>query len=99
MANTPERFIIGETHSCHEPFTHGKKYHRLDCSPSTNARHLRRRITNRLRRRMDDAVIEEQLASHEEEMEALRQEAYELWAEHMGWLDDVSTDFYFPRSA
>ncbi len=99
MANTPERYIIGETHSCHEPFTHGKKYHRYDCSPSASARHLRRRTTNRLRRRMDDAVIAEQLAADDEMMEALRQEAYEAWEEYAGWMDEISTDYYFPRSA
>ncbi len=82
-----ERWVVGQTHDCHEPFSKGKRWHRYDCSPSANARHLRRRVSNHLRRQFDQVLIAEQLEAEAQTQDEFRLEANEQWRQYMEQFD------------
>lgn len=93
MTNTPERFIIGQTHACHEPKT--GLVHRIDCSPGKVARAQRKATSNLLRRRMDLSVIEEQLQADWEAQEELRKAQEAEWAEYNEWYQQYALDYWY----
>lgn len=79
-----ERWVIMQGHECD---SRGDWLCRIDCSAWYGDRKLRRHISNRLRRRVDEAVIQEELVAMWELDHAYAEEARQAW-------DDVMDDLY-----
>lgn len=82
-----ERWIIMQQHCCDR---RGDWLCRTDDRAWSGDRKLRRRISNRLRRRVDEAIIQEELVAMWELDHAYAEEARQAWADVM---DDLYWDW------